>query len=311
MLEAYYSHKMNQERNEGEATQFQWEEEMEKAIKDAQEHQEFESIEWGKSSPEESDVVIANAVSFYRAENPNIKHILGAEVKVVEPIEDMDGNPLPIPIKCFIDLAYKTKEGIVLEDHKIVGGQSIKKQEDLAPAFDLQAAVNFFAAWKEFGEKPRKMIFRQVKKDKNSHPALKGDLQEALDNAGIAYDKGAKKDELLEMCLENELVEPVPPQITPYVIDFEQRPEVLAQFIELYSRMVKEISGQPLYDEATGVMQFLPNPFAQFGGDDAWLDFCDEVSGNKTWNFQEIKADRERRMGSSEEALALLDEIEL
>ncbi len=92
------------------------------------------------------------------------------------------------------------------------------------------------------------------------------------------------------------------PQITPYVIEYT--PEILLHFLELYARVVKELAGIPLFDPDTGVMQFLPNPFAMFDWEDSWADFCEEVQSGKEWNLSEIKVIQENRY-SAEGAEAL------
>ena len=83
------------------------------------------------------------------------------------------------------------------------------------------------------------------------------------------------------------------PQITPYIIEYT--PEILLRFIELYTRVIKELAGIPLFDPETGVMQFLPNPFAMFDWEESWADFCEEVQSGKEWNLSEIKVIQENR----------------
>lgn len=83
------------------------------------------------------------------------------------------------------------------------------------------------------------------------------------------------------------------PQITPYIIEYT--PDILLRFLELYARVVKELAGIPLFDPETGVMQFLPNPFAMFDWEESWADFCEEVQSGKEWNLSEIKVIQENR----------------
>lgn len=92
------------------------------------------------------------------------------------------------------------------------------------------------------------------------------------------------------------------PQITPYVVEYT--PDVLLRFLELYARVVKELAGIPLFDPETGVMQFLPNPFAMFDWEESWADFCEEVQSGKEWNLSEIKVIQENRY-STEDVEAL------
>jgi RecB family exonuclease len=83
------------------------------------------------------------------------------------------------------------------------------------------------------------------------------------------------------------------PQIVPYVIEYT--PAILNRFLEIYRRILKELSGQPLIDENTGIAQFLPNPFAVFGWEESWEDFCEEVESGKQWTVDELKVIRENR----------------
>jgi RecB family exonuclease len=92
------------------------------------------------------------------------------------------------------------------------------------------------------------------------------------------------------------------PQITPYVVEYT--PDILLRFLELYARVVKELAGIPLFDPETGVMQFLPNPFAMFDWEESWADFCEEVQSGKEWNLSEIKVIQENRY-STEDVEAL------
>jgi len=92
------------------------------------------------------------------------------------------------------------------------------------------------------------------------------------------------------------------PQRQQVIIDYT--PKVLNRWIEIYKRVVKTLAGIPLIDPQTGVMQFLPNPFAQFG-EDAWYDFCEEVDHGKVWTFNEIKEIRASKYTRAEEIEAL------
>lgn len=83
------------------------------------------------------------------------------------------------------------------------------------------------------------------------------------------------------------------PQIIPYVVEYT--PDILLRFLEIYTRVVKELAGIPLFDPDTGVMQFLPNPFSLYGWEEAWTDFCEEVRSGKAWNMSEIKIIQENR----------------
>ena len=43
--------------------------------------------------------------------------------------------------------------------------------------------------------------------------------------------------------------------------------------------------GNPAFDPETGVMQFLPNPFAMFDWEESWADFCEECRVARKWTW--------------------------
>jgi hypothetical protein len=86
------------------------------------------------------------------------------------------------------------------------------------------------------------------------------------------------------------------------VIEFT--PKIINRWLEIYRRVVKSLAGIPLIDPDTGVMQFIPNPFAQFG-EEAWSDFCAEVDEGRVWTFEEIKTIRASKYARAEEMDAL------
>lgn len=92
------------------------------------------------------------------------------------------------------------------------------------------------------------------------------------------------------------------PQVRSVVIEYT--PRIINRWVEIYKRIVKQLAGVPLIDRETGVMQFLPNPFAQYG-EDAWLDFCEEVDEGKVWTFDSIKTIQSSKFSRPEEVEAL------
>lgn len=93
------------------------------------------------------------------------------------------------------------------------------------------------------------------------------------------------------------------PQVVPYVVEYNAA--MLNRFLEIYRRMVKELSGQPLIDEVTGVVQFLPNPYAAFWVEESWNDFCAEVDSGKQWTLEEIRAIKPNKFQEEVDALDL------
>lgn len=90
------------------------------------------------------------------------------------------------------------------------------------------------------------------------------------------------------------------------VIEIDFTPQMIERFLELYRRICFELAGLPLIDEESGVVRFLPNPFAQFGAKESWQDFCDEVDNGKVWLLSEIVPTRENKLASENfEALDL------
>lgn len=87
------------------------------------------------------------------------------------------------------------------------------------------------------------------------------------------------------------------PQIVPYVVEYT--PQILIRFLEIYERVIRELAGQPLIDEQTGILKFLPNPFATFGWEEAWQDFCEELELGKAWTLPEIRLLQDNRYSTA------------
>lgn len=100
------------------------------------------------------------------------------------------------------------------------------------------------------------------------------EMKTAMESLGITPNTKSKKQQMVELGIEKGLIK-LDPQVVPYVIEYDQA--MLERFLELSRRIVKELSGQPLIDENTGIIQFLPNPYAAFGAEESWLDFSEEV----------------------------------
>lgn len=231
-----------------------------------------DEIDFGKTgSMDKSKDTILQAIAFYKNELPEYwRHeIIAVEQKMLSDFEDLEGNPMPVPIKGYIDLAVrfdKDDDALDIIDHKVVGSHTEidkkgnpVKQDDVAK-YELQAAPYFFLFRKHFGRNPRRMVFDELKKTKNK-------------------DGGA--------------------QLQHVVIEFT--PKLLNRWLEVYRRVCKMLAGIPLIDRETGVIQFLPNPFAQFGGGESWADFCEEVDEGKVWTFDALKEIRSSKFKRAEE----------
>lgn len=90
------------------------------------------------------------------------------------------------------------------------------------------------------------------------------------------------------------------------IIEIEYTPQMIERFLELYRRVTLELAGFPLIDEESGIVRFLPNPFAQFGAAESWADFCFEVDTGKVWTLSEITPSKEQNR-LAEENFAALD----
>ena len=75
----------------------------------------------------------------------------------------------------------------------------------------------------------------------------------------------------------------------PIVIDYTERPDVVNAFIKIYKLVVNRIGIMSLYDIP---LEFLPNPFAMYSGEQSWQDFKAELNNDRTWKdaVADIKA---------------------
>ena len=245
-------------------TKFDWRTVAEKQIAELFSEEEVAKIDFGKTgSLDKSLKTIRDALVFYFDERPKIEKVVSVEERFLTDFEDMENNPLPIPLKGFTDLITIDGDDYVIRDHKFVSYFSDSTKVDEIAKYEMQAAPYFFLARKRYGKNPTKMIFDEVKKSRNREGG---------------------------------------PQRKEIVIEYT--PKMLARWVEIYRRIVKTLAGIPLVNEQTGIMQFLPNPYAQFG-EEAWVDFCEEVDDGKVWTFDEIKEIRSSKFARAEEVESL------
>lgn len=243
---------------------FDWEAAADELIEELFSPDEVKKIDFGKTgSLDKSLTTIRTALGFYFADLPRIEHVVSVEERFLSDFEDLENNPMPIPLKGFTDLVTLEGDDYVIRDHKFVSFFVDPAEPAERAKYEMQSAPYFFLVRKRYGKNPTKMIFDEVKKSKNR-------------------DGGAQRREL--------------------VVEYE--PKMLARWVEIYKRVVRQLAGLPLIDPETGVLQFIPNPFAQFG-EEAWLDFCEEVDQGKVWTFSEIKTIRASRIARPEEVDAL------
>lgn len=90
------------------------------------------------------------------------------------------------------------------------------------------------------------------------------------------------------------------------IIEIVYTPEMIERFLELYRRICYRLAGLPPIDMESGVVRFLPNPFAAFGAEESWADFCEEVDTGKVWTLDNIKPSKENALAMEKyEALDL------
>lgn len=260
ILELYW-----QDQKEWKSSDFNVDAAFEARLQQFEIDKQFDEVNWWSTgSKEKSLQTVKNALQFYFAKLPkySTEQIFAIEERFLSDFEDLEGNSMPIPLKGFLDLIVKDGEDFVIEDHKLVS--VVTQQEEIAPAYEIQACEYWFLTRKAFGINPKRMIFRQVKKSKNRDGW---------------------------------------PQVVPYIVEYNSA--MLERFLEIYRRIVKELSGQPLVDENTGIVQFLPNPYAAFGAEESWLDFCEEVWSGKSWTLEEIRAIKPNKFEEAVDALDL------
>ena len=261
ILEAFYTLKM-----EGKEKEFNLKETTDLIIEELLNADTIAKIDWGKTgSVDKSMTTIRTALDSYFNELPAFERddIVSVEERYLTDFEDLDGDPMPIPIKGFTDLIISQGDDYVIWDHKFVSTFSRPEEIGDIAKYEMQAVPYFFMVRKRYGKSPTRMVFDEIKKSKNRDGS---------------------------------------PQRQQIIIEFT--PTIINRWLEVYRRVCRTLAGVPLIDPVTGVMQFLPNPFAQFG-EDAWRDFCAEVDENRVWKFDEIKTIRASKFARADEVEAL------
>jgi hypothetical protein len=128
----------------------------------------FENINWGKTGSKEKSIkTVSNVLMTYFKNLPEYE----GETKYVEMtfqshIEDLDGEPLPVPLKGVMDLIKVKVAGYYVIDHKLVS--KLYEQDEIVPAYEIQACTSYFLLEGINGYPPEKFIFNQVKKSANA-----------------------------------------------------------------------------------------------------------------------------------------------
>lgn len=255
-------------------------------------------IDWWKTQNQTTALIdLEILIKNYFDNLPNYKEVLYSEINETVEICDLDGEVLPLPLKWVIDLIIKDdQENICIVDHKSVS--SFTDLTKWKAIYEIQAGAYFFIAWAITWQRPKKMIFDEVlkweakvqyKKDP-TRKLLQADLKELADANGIEYDKKVKNEELIKMLLSAWVLE-YTKTLNSVVIDYDEQPEIITVFLEIYKIIINRLAIMASTDAA---FDFLPNPFADFSGENSWLDFKSWINTWKTWkDFLEEKQKNE------------------
>lgn len=105
----------------------------------------------------------------YFEEMPKYGDILGIEKEMNHSVQDViDGHVIqsPLPFKGFVDLVYREKGKIIIEDYKFVTAHSDPDQP-IHPNYWTQSMFYYYLAREEYKEEPVEIRFREVKLSKN------------------------------------------------------------------------------------------------------------------------------------------------
>lgn len=130
------------------------------------------------------------------------------------------------------------------------------------------------------------MVFDEVKKGKQTFGKfLKSDLQKMMqENSEVSdkhpnWEKNLNVAELQKILVEEKIIEG-DPVFNRVVIDFEENPEIVTAFITIYKVVLNRLAIMSLYDVP---LEFLPNPFADYSGEESWVRFKETLDDSKTW----------------------------
>ena len=242
---------------DGKGSEFDWDGMTQEKIEEffSTANPEYDLIDWGKTGSEEKSREKVEKMVGFYIDELPDYSPMAIEQTFISDFEDMKNETQPIAITCISDL-------VVGDSHK----------ED-----DITIVDHKFTS--------------RVKEQ--DEPAPSYEIQACANFFAVRKHYGINPHCMIFDQIKSSQNRDGSPQRTEYKIVFT--PKVLNRFIILYQRIIAELSGQPLIDENTGIMAFLPNPDAQFGGDESWNDFCEEVDTEKQWTMDEIRQIRENR----------------
>lgn len=170
------------------------------------------NIDYGKTGSREKIIAdFTRAMQFFVAEMPKPHELLGVEKRMTHFLTadenyapQIAGKEFAIPAKSFADVVVRNQAAeIEIWDWKFV--KSFTDSDDEKANFIFQALFNYHTAWKEYGERPKRMIFWELKTSENTKD---------------------KKGE---------------PQLQPYVIEYSDFPQYFDFFYNLYEACTREI----------------------------------------------------------------------
>ncbi len=236
-------------------------------------------IDWGSTqSPASALIEVEVALNNYFQNEPKFAQVLYSEIKETVQICDLDGEILPLGLKGALDLITKNEKWeVIIVDHKAVWNfADIEKGK---ATYELQAGAYFFIAWAVTWERPKAMHFNECLKKEAKVWAwlLKGDLVKLCEENGL--DTSWVVDALKTRLIDAWILKP-DPVVKPIIIDYDENPEVVNAFLKVYKIVLNRLALMSLTDSP---FEFLPNPFADYSGEESWADFKLDLDTSKTW----------------------------
>jgi len=253
---------------EGKGRDFDWIKSTESNLRSffSEEYKEWDMIDWGKTGDPEKSKRKVRTAIEFYVADLPDYIPVNVEEAFISDFEDMENNTQPIPVKCIVDL--------------LVGHEKDEKKYGI-----IDHKVTTMP--KEPGQ-----------------PAPAYEIQACANFFAVRKHFGLNPYSMIFDQIKPTKNRDGGEQRIPYEIIFDAK--TLHRFIVLYQRIIAELAGQPLIDENTGTMAFLPNPDAPFNsGEESWLDFCEEVDAGKTWTMKEIREIQDNRY--SDEGVTALD----
>lgn len=126
-------------------------------------------INYGKTGTREQILQgYTQAMEFYFAEEPHYHEILACEEKITGELKTDEGESLPIPASGIPDLIVRNEAGeLEIIDHKFTKTFTKYETEDYIKIVQSQFMYHLVKA--KYKEAPKRMIFREIKRTKNSN----------------------------------------------------------------------------------------------------------------------------------------------